>query len=285
MAESPSFDYANSCVIITGGTKGLGRGIAEAFLEAGASVVVCARNEPDEPVVASSALSPSPQPPSSPSSPSSAQAETSEALFVPADVREPDDVKRVVDAALEAYGRIDVLINNAGGAPPVSSSEASPRFNERVVALNLLAPIMFSQAVHPTMMAQDSGGVILNISSEAALRPNPYGVAYGAAKAGLINVSETLSVEWGPKIRVLTVTAGLLVTESAHLFYGDEEGIQKVGETIALGRMGDPEDIADVCLFLASPMAGWMTGANVKVHGGGEKPAYLDASTGDVKSA
>ena len=263
----------------------MGRGIAEAFLEAGASVVVCARNEPDEPVVASSALSPSPQPPSSPSSPSSAQAETSEALFVPADVREPDDVKRVVDAALEAYGRIDVLINNAGGAPPVSSSEASPRFNERVVALNLLAPIMFSQAVHPTMMAQDSGGVILNISSEAALRPNPYGVAYGAAKAGLINVSETLSVEWGPKIRVLTVTAGLLVTESAHLFYGDEEGIQKVGETIALGRMGDPEDIADVCLFLASPMAGWMTGANVKVHGGGEKPAYLDASTGDVKSA
>lgn len=260
----------------------MGRGITEAFLGAGASVVVCARNKPDEPIVASSALSSSPQ---SSSSLSSAPTETSEALFVPADVRDPDDVKRVVDAALETYGRVDVLINNAGGAPPVSSSEASPRFNERVVALNLLAPILFSQAVYPTMMAQDSGGVILNISSEAALRPNPYGVAYGAAKAGLINMSETLSVEWGPKIRVLTVTAGLLVTESAHLFYGDEEGIKKVGETIALGRMGYPEDIADVCLFLASPMAGWMTGANVKVHGGGEKPAYLDASTGDVKSA
>ena len=257
----------------------MGRGIAEAFLGAGASVVVCARNEPDEPVAAPSALSSSLQ------SPFSAPAETPEALFVPADVREPDDIKRVVDAALEACGRIDVLINNAGGAPPVSSAEASPRFNERVVALNLLAPIMFSQAVHPTMTAQDSGGVILNISSEAALRPNPYGVAYGAAKAGLINVSETLSVEWGQKIRVLTVTAGLLVTESAHLFYGDEEGIKKVGETIALGRMGYPEDIADVCLFLASPMAKWMTGANVKVHGGGEKPAYLEASTGDVKSA
>ena len=272
----------------------MGRGIAEAFLEAGASVVVCARNEPDEPVVApsalsSSALSSSSQPssasPSSPPSSSATPAETSEALFVPADVREPEDVKRVVDAAVEAYGRIDVLVNNAGGAPPVSSAEASPRFNERVVALNLLAPILFSQAVYPTMMAQDSGGVILNISSEAALRPNPYGVAYGAAKAGLINVSETLSVEWGPKIRVLTVTAGLLVTENAHLFYGDEEGIKKVGETIALGRMGNPEDIADVCLFLASPMARWMTGTNVKVHGGGEKPAYLDASTGDVKSA
>ena len=267
----------------------MGRGIAEAFLGAGASVVVCARNEPDEPVVAPSALSSSAlsssSSPSSPPSSSATPAETSEALFVPADVREPEDVKRVVDAAVEACGRIDVLVNNAGGAPPVSSAEASPRFNERVVALNLLAPILFSQAVYPTMMAQDSGGVILNISSEAALRPNPYGVAYGAAKAGIINASETLSVEWGPKIRVLTVTAGLLVTENAHLFYGDEEGIKKVGETIALGRMGHPEDIADVCLFLASPMAKWMTGANVKVHGGGEKPAYLDASTGDVKSA
>ena len=283
-------------MIVTGGTKGLGRGIAEAFLGAGASVVVCARNEPDGAIVApaalppSATLSPAPSPSSSPPSPSSAAAPASsatpaEALFVPADVREPDDVKRVVDTAVKAYGRIDVLVNNAGGAPPVSSAEASPRFNERVVALNLLAPILFSQAVYPTMMAQDSGGVILNISSEAALRPNPYGVAYGAAKAGLINASETLSVEWGPKIRVLTVTAGLLVTENAHLFYGDEEGIEKVGETIALGRMGYPEDIADVCLFLASPMAKWMTGANVKVHGGGEKPAYLDASTGDVKSA
>ena len=263
MAQNLSFDFKNSCVIVTGGTKGLGRGIAEAFLSAGASVLVCARNAPDEPVAVAG----------------------KDALFVPADVRNPDDVQRVADTAVETYGRIDVLVNNAGGAPPVSSSEASPRFNERVVALNLLAPIMFSQAVYPTMMSQDTGGVILNIASVAALRPNPFGVAYGAAKAGLINVSETLSVEWGPKIRVLTVTAGLLVTENAHLFYGDEEGIRQVGETIALGRMGNPEDIADVCLFLASPMAKWMTGANIKVHGGGEKPAYLDASTGDVKSA
>ena len=257
-------DFTDSCVIVTGGTKGLGRGIAEAFLQAGAKVVVCARNEPDELPAAK------------------ADGKPVQAQFVAADVRQSDDIQKVVDHALAAHGRIDVLVNNAGGAPPVASAEASPRFNERVVALNLLAPIMFAQAVYPAMQSQDTGGVILNIASVAALRPNPFGVAYGAAKAGLINASETLSVEWAPKIRVLTVTAGLLVTESAHLFYGDEAGIQQVGETIALGRMGVPEDIASACLFLASEQASWMTGANIKVHGGGEKPAYLEASTGQV---
>ena len=140
----------------------------------------------------------------------------------------------------------------------------------------------FSQAVYPVMQNQDSGGVILNISSVSGIRPNPMGIAYGAAKAGLLNLSETLAVEWGPKIRVLTVTVGLIVTDDAHLYYGDEAGIAAVGETIALGRMGQPDDVADVCLFLASPMARWMSGANIKVHGGGEKPAYLGASTGEV---
>ena len=97
-----------------------------------------------------------------------------------------------------------------------------------------------------------------------------------------MNLSETLAVSGGPKIRVLTVTVGLIVTEDAHLYYGDEAGIAAVGETIAMGRMGQPDDVADVCLFLASPMARWMSGANIKVHGGGEKPAYLGVSTGEV---
>jgi len=97
-----------------------------------------------------------------------------------------------------------------------------------------------------------------------------------------VNLSETLAVEWGPKIRVLTVTVGLIVTDDAHLYYGDDAGIAAVGETIAMGRLGRTEDVDDVCLFLAWPLARWMSGANVKVHGGGEKPAYLDASTGEV---
>ena len=253
-------DFTGKTAIITGGTKGLGRGFATRFLAAGADVVICARRPPDEPVAA----------------------DGREALFTPADVRDPEQIAGVVEAAVERTGRVDTLINNAGGAPPADSATVSPRFNEKIVALNLMAPMAFSQAVYPVMQNQDSGGVILNISSVSGIRPNPMGIAYGAAKAGLLNLSETLAVEWGPKIRVLTVTVGLIVTDDAHLYYGDEAGIAAVGETIALGRMGQPDDVADVCLFLASPMARWMSGANIKVHGGGEKPAYLGVSTGEV---
>jgi NAD(P)-dependent dehydrogenase (short-subunit alcohol dehydrogenase family) len=255
-----AFDFRGKVVLVTGGTKGIGRVIATTFLEAGADVVVCARNAPE----------------------SAVGAKGREAVFVPADVRDPEQVKAVVHAALDRFGRVDVLVNNAGGAPPAVSATVSPRFNERIIALNLLAPMNFSQAVHDAMQAQDSGGVIVNISSVSGMRANPMGVAYGAAKAGLVNLSETLAAEWGPKIRVLTVTVGLIVTEDAHLFYGDEEGVRRVGETIPARRMGEPHDIADVVLFLASPLARWMTGTNVMVHGGGEIPAYLAASTGDV---
>jgi NAD(P)-dependent dehydrogenase (short-subunit alcohol dehydrogenase family) len=255
-----AFDYTGKVVIVTGGTKGIGRVITTTFLEAGADAVICARNAPDEPV----------------------RAGGREAVFVACDVRDPEQIKAVVQEARDRFGRVDVLVNNAGGAPPADSATVSPRFNERIVALNLLAPINFAQAVHDTMQAQETGGVILNIASVSGTRPNPMGVAYGAAKAGLINASETLAAEWGPKIRVLTLTAGLIVTEDAHLYYGDEEGMQRVGNTILARRMGHPDDIADVCLFLASPMARWMTGTNVMVHGGGEMPSYLAASTGEV---
>ena len=108
------------------------------------------------------------------------------------------------------------------------------------------------------------------------------GVAYGAAKAGLVNMTETLAHEWGPAVRVLAVTVGLIVTEEAELFYGDDQGIEQVGQVLAAKRMGTPDDIAPVCVFLASPAARWMTGTNVEVHGGGEIASYLSASTGDV---
>jgi NAD(P)-dependent dehydrogenase (short-subunit alcohol dehydrogenase family) len=253
-------DYTGKVVVVTGGTKGIGRVLTHAFLDAGANVVICARNAPEQPVAAGGR----------------------EAVFVACDVRDPEQIKAVVQTAVDRFGRIDVLVNNAGGAPPAPSATVSPRFNERIVALNLLAPINFAQAVHDQMQAQPEGGVIINIASVSGTRPNPNGVAYGAAKAGLINVSDTLATEWGPKIRVVTLTAGLIVTEEAHLFYGDDEGIRAVGNTIPARRMGTPDDIADACLFLGSPMASWITGTNVFVHGGGEIPAYLGASTGEV---
>ena len=133
------------------------------------------------------------------------------------------------------------------------------------------------------MQEQADGGVIVNIASVSGVRPSPGSAAYGAAKAGLLNLTETLAVDYAPKVRVVAVTAGLVRTEQSHLFYGDEDGIAAVGRTIPAGRMADPEDIADVCLFLASPLARYVSGTSVLAHGGGEKPAYLAGSTGDIK--
>ena len=107
-------------------------------------------------------------------------------------------------------------------------------------------------------------------------------VSPGAAKAGLINMTETLAHEWGPKIRVIAPVVGMIVTEDAHLFYGDQAGIDAVGAMLPLGRMGEPADVADVVLFCVSPLARWMSGCAIPVDGGGEGAAYLDAATGEV---
>ena len=259
MPDNP-LDMTGRTVIVTGATAGLGRVIASRFLEHGADVIGCARREPEEPVAAAGR----------------------EATFVAADVRDPDQINRVVEEAVAATGSIDVLVNNAGGAPPAETATVSPRFNEKVIALNLVAPLTFAQAVYPVMSAQDGGGVIINISSVSGIRPTPAGAAYGAAKAGLDSLTQTLAHEWGPSIRVLSIMVGLLRTEQAHLYYGDEAGIEAVGRTLALGRMGNPEEIADVVLFCASPLASFMSGASVPVHGGGEVPSYLLATTGEV---
>jgi len=200
------------------------------------------------------------------------------ATFVAGDVRDPDSIDAVIAATLERHGRFDVLVNNAGGSPPADSATSSPRFSEAIIALNLTAPLVFSQRAFLVMREQERGGAIVNIASVSGLRPSPNTAAYGAAKAGLLNLTETLAVEFAPKVRVNAVTAGLVVTEQAHLFYGDEDGIAAVGDTIPLGRMAEAVDIADVCVFLASPLARYVSGANVVVHGGGELPAYMAAA-------
>jgi NAD(P)-dependent dehydrogenase (short-subunit alcohol dehydrogenase family) len=124
---------------------------------------------------------------------------------------------------------------------------------------------------------QTEGGVIINISSVSALRPAPGAAAYAAAKAGLLNLTQSLAVEWAPKVRVNAVAAGMIRTEQAHLHYADEAGIAAVAATIPLGRLGAPTDVGDACLFLASPLASYISGATILLHGG-ERPAYLDAA-------
>lgn len=252
-------DMTGKVVVVTGGTKGVGRGIATRFLEAGADVVVCARQEPDD----------------------LPRAGDRTAAFVAADVRDPEQAGAVVRFAVERFGRLDVLVNNAGGSPPADSATASPAFTTAVVTLNLIAPLVLAQQANAVMQEQPEGGVILNVASVSGIRPSPGTAAYGAAKAGLVNLTATLGVDYAPKVRVNAVTAGLVRTEQSHLFYGDEEGIRRVEATVPAGRLAEPEDIGDACLFLASPLARYVSGANLVVHGGGERPAYLDAAKGD----
>jgi NAD(P)-dependent dehydrogenase (short-subunit alcohol dehydrogenase family) len=252
-----SVDMSDRVVLVTGGARGIGRGITEAFLAAGADAVICGRTEPDE----------------------LPAADGRQASFVPADVRDPDAVGALVDAVVALTGRLDVLVNNAGGSPPADSATVSPKFSRSIIDLNLLAPLVCAQRANAVMQEQAEGGAIVNIASVSALRANPNAAAYGAAKAGLLNLTQTLAVDYAPKVRVNAVSAGLIRTEQAHLFYGDEEGIFRVGATVPLGRMGLPADVAQACLFLASDAAAYISGANLLVHGGGERPAYLDAAT------
>ncbi len=127
------------------------------------------------------------------------------------------------------------------------------------------------------MRAAGRGGSIVNIGSVSGLRPSPGTAAYGAAKAGLINLTRTLAVEWAPEIRVNCVVAGMIATAAADEHYGGAAGTAAVAATVPLGRMGTPADVAGACLFLASPLASYVSGATLEVHGGGETPAFLTA--------
>ncbi len=190
--------FDGQAVIVTGGCRGIGRGIAQRFADAGASVLVCCRNEPET--------------------------LPDGVAFIAADVREPEQIDAVIANCVERFGSLDVLVNNAGGSPPANSATASPRFTNGIIGLNLVAPIVFAQRAYAVMQLQESGGVIVNISSVSGVRPSPSTLAYGAAKAGLLNATQTMAVEWGPKVRVNAVVVGLVVTEQAHLFYGDDVG-------------------------------------------------------------
>src|SRR5690606_12283908 len=181
----------------------------------GAEVVVCARKEPEQlPSAGGRAAS-----------------------FVAADVREFDQIEGVVRAALERHGRIDVWINNAGGAPSADAATVSPRFSESIIRLNLMGPLHCCQLANRQMQTQPHGGVIVNIASVSAVRPSPGTAAYGAAKAGLLSLTQSLAVEWAPKVRVNAITAGLIETEQSELHYGDQAGVDRVAATVPLGRM------------------------------------------------
>ncbi|GAA2412577.1 SDR family oxidoreductase [Actinomadura vinacea] len=250
-------DMTGKVAVVTGGVRGVGLGISRAFLEAGAEVVAVARREPDR-------------------LPSAAGRT---ARFASLDVRDA----AAVGAFAERLDRVDVLVNNAGGTPFLPLAEGGPRTHTKIIELNLIAPLIMSQAMYERM--PPAGGSVLMISSVSATRPSPGSAAYGAAKAGLESLAASLAVEWAPRVRVNALKLGMVRTEQSHLHYGDEDGIAAVESTIPVQRMATPDEVGAVCAFLASGLAAYITGSTLTMHGGGERPAFLDAATANKEES
>ena len=249
-------NFKNKTVIITGGTKGIGLEITKTFLRLDANVVVLARNKPSRKI----------------------QAKDNAGVYIECDIRNLESIDNALKTIKSEYKTLDILVNNAGGAPLVDSISASPKFHQAIIDLNLMAPLNVSQKVGRLMMKQKTISNIINISSVTATRPTPGSAAYGAAKGALVNLTKTLAIEWAPKIKVNAIIVGYIQTENSLLHYGSKSEINKVAKTIPLKRMGKPQDIANACIFFASPLAEWITGAALEVHGGGETPSYLDVA-------
>jgi NAD(P)-dependent dehydrogenase (short-subunit alcohol dehydrogenase family) len=200
--------------------------------------------------------------------------------FVAVDVVDPQAVTDAVQAIVADHGSLDIAVNNAGGSPGTEAATASPRFSEKILALNLTSALHVAQAANAVMQRQPSGGSIVNIASLSGLRPSPGTAVYGAAKAGLINLATSLAMEWAPKVRINTVSAGMVRTELFEDYYGGPGGAAAVSATVPLGRVAEPADIGNAVAFLASHLAAFITGANLVVHGGGERLAFFEHQEG-----
>jgi NAD(P)-dependent dehydrogenase (short-subunit alcohol dehydrogenase family) len=250
-----NLQLSDRVVLVTGGVRGVGAGISAVFAGQGATVVTCARR----PI------------------------EGLPYEFHSCDVRDDASVKALVDQIVDRHGRLDIVVNNAGGSPYVNAAEASAKFSTKIIELNMIGPLLVSTHANAVMQGQERGGSIVNIASVSGRRPSPGTAAYGAAKAGVESLTSTLAVEWAPKVRINTVVVGMVETEQSELFYGDADSIAAISRNVPLGRLATPADVGWAAAFLASDAASYISGASLEVHGGGEPPHYLATTTADIK--
>ncbi len=253
-ADGINLRLAGRVVLVTGGVRGVGAGISSVFAQQGATVITCARRA----------------------------VEGLPYEFHSCDVRDDDAVKAMIDVIIDRHGGLDVVVNNAGGSSYVLTADSSAKFNRKIIELNLIGALSVSQHANDKMQDQPRGGSIINICSVSGRRPTPGTAAYGAAKAGLESLTETLAVEWGPKVRMNACVVGMVETEQSELFYGDADSIAAISKNVPLRRLAKPEDVGWAAAFLASDAASYISGATLEVHGGGEPPHYL-ATTSAIK--
>ncbi len=248
------FDLTGHVAVVTGGGRGIGEGIARGFAEAGAAVVVAARRTNEIEAVAAAIRD-----------------QGGQALAVTTDVTDDAALDRLARAALDAFGKLTVWVNNAGGSPMRMPLSELPREEwDRTIALNLTA---IYRGCVTAAQYMDTGSII-NITSGAGTGPVPGSAHYGAAKAGTNSLTWTLAAELAPRIRVNAVAPGAIPTEVMLRAIGRTEAQldQVLAEwKIPLGRLGTPRDIAAACLYLASEAASWVSGEIIRV-GGGARP-------------
>ncbi|WP_239987325.1 SDR family oxidoreductase [Sphingosinithalassobacter portus] len=244
--------------LVTGGTRGLGRAIAERLLEDGYDVAVCGRRLPETPVSVGGR----------------------EAVAFAADVRDAAAAQALIAQVVDRFGGLSLLVNNAGGSPEADLATSSASLIEKVIALNLLAPLYLCRAAHAALVS--AGGSVVNIASISGRRAAPGTVAYGAAKAGLLNATQGLAMEWAPDVRVNVVVVGLVENPEQAEHYGGAAGIARISAMVPMQRMARGSDVAGAVAWLASPQAAYITGAAIEVHGGGEVPAFLALSRSEA---
>lgn len=250
-------ELSGKIALVTGGTKGAGRAIAERLLQAGATVIITARNAPEK--------------------------QNNQLHFIPSDLSKAVGTQKVISEVLSAYGRLDILVNNLGSSetPAGGFAALTNEHWESTLQANLLAPVRLDRGFLPHMINQKSGVIIHIASIQGKLPLFDATLPYAAAKAGLINYSKSLSNEVAPKgIRVLTVSPGWIKTENVKYFLeriardsnsSIEEAHQSVMDAlggIPFGRPAEPEEVAELVGFLVSPRAGYLTGTEFVIDGG-----------------
>jgi len=248
----PTFSLEGKSAVITGGTKGLGKGIAEAFAENGASTIIVSRNQADCDAVSAGIR----------------EKFGTESFGIAADLTKSADISNLVAKSIEALGRIDVLVNNAGSARAKSAEELTEEDWDFVLDLDLKAVFFTSQAFGRLMIEQKSGKII-NLASALGLIADKRLVSYSSAKGGVLMMTKALAVEWARhNIQVNAICPGYVITDMNRKSMENEDFRNHLLAKTPLRRFGEAEEIAAAAVFLASDAANYMTGSNIVIDGG-----------------